>query len=183
MILELEYCGLVKVISGGQCGVDRAGLESAKKHRLETGGTAPKGWRTWYGPAPELGTEFGLVEHWSEDYTHRTKQNVQDSDATLILATNFQSAGTALTANTCRLYGKPVLCIDLTIPWEFDSQIACAEKWLKKNSISTLNIAGNRDTGTGATPTINFDRAFEYLDRLFVHLDSKSLLVVPTDKY
>ena len=33
---------LRKIISGGQTGVDRAGLEAGKKLNLETGGTAPK---------------------------------------------------------------------------------------------------------------------------------------------
>lgn len=170
----------MKVISGGQCGVDRAGLEAASKHSLQTGGTAPNGWRTWYGPDPELGTKFGLVEHWSPNYQYRTKQNIQDSDGTLILATNFDSAGTALTQNLCRLYGKPVFLVDLN--GDFRSDIDRAATWLKTNAISTLNIAGNRDTGTGENGRINFERSFAFLDSWFSSLDSKSLLVVPQHK-
>ena len=181
-ILNMEFCGVMKVISGGQCGVDRAGLEVARQFNLQTGGTAPKGWRTWYGPAPELGSEFGLVEHWSENYQHRTRQNVKDSDATLILASNADSAGTALTANLCKLYGKKVILVDLKAPDEFDAQVSNVAKWIKDNCVTVLNVAGNRDTGTGELATLNFDRACMFLCALFSLLQSQNLLVTPLHK-
>lgn len=180
MILEIEFCGLMKVISGGQCGVDRAGLDAAYVHSVATGGTAPNGWRTWYGPDPELGTKFGLVEHWSPNYQYRTKQNIQDADGTIVLATNFDSAGTALTINTCRITGKPLCMIDLN--GNFLDQFDRATKWLKDNAISTLNVAGNRGTGTGENAQVNYDRAFSFLDTWFSILDYKNLLVVPQHK-
>ncbi len=180
MILNMEFCGLMKVISGGQCGVDRAGLEAAAKHHIQTGGTAPQGWRTWFGPAPELGSMFGLVEHWSPNYQYRTKQNIQDSDGTLILATNFGSVGTALTINTCRLHGKPVYLIDLNA---YDpANVERVTSWLKEHSITTLNIAGNRDTRKNTRGQVNFERSFAFLDDLFSHLDQKNLLVTAPHK-
>jgi hypothetical protein len=54
---------LRKVISGGQTGVDQAFLRAAWRACLETGGTAPKGWRTDKGPNPGL-AQYGLKEHW-----------------------------------------------------------------------------------------------------------------------
>ena len=53
---------LSKIISGGQTGADRAGLEVAKRLGYETGGTVPRGYKTSTGPDPTL-KEFGVVEH------------------------------------------------------------------------------------------------------------------------
>lgn len=53
---------LRKVISGGQTGADRAGLEVAHKLGLETGGWAPSGYVTSLGRDRSLGTKFGLKE-------------------------------------------------------------------------------------------------------------------------
>jgi Circularly permutated YpsA SLOG family len=37
---------LKKIISGGQTGADQAGLRTAKRLGIETGGWMPQGWRT-----------------------------------------------------------------------------------------------------------------------------------------
>src|SRR4051812_15127400 len=73
---------LKKVISGGQTGADRAALECAKALGLETGGHAPRGFRTEKGNDPSL-KEFGLAETASDDYPTRTRLNVQNADATV----------------------------------------------------------------------------------------------------
>ena len=52
---------LRKVISGGQTGADRTGLECAKALGLETGGTAPDSWRTDEGHDPTL-ADFGWCD-------------------------------------------------------------------------------------------------------------------------
>ena len=62
---------LKKVISGGQTGVDRAGLVAASLSKLETGGTAPQGYRTLDGEDYDLRDIFGLTEHWSSAYPPR----------------------------------------------------------------------------------------------------------------
>ena len=43
---------LTKIISGGQTGADYGALLAAHALGLETGGWAPKGWRTEDGPKP-----------------------------------------------------------------------------------------------------------------------------------
>lgn len=53
--------GIDNVISGGQTGVDQAALRAARASGIVTGGFAPKGWATEDGPAPWLGSEYGLV--------------------------------------------------------------------------------------------------------------------------
>jgi hypothetical protein len=75
----------VKVISGGQTGVDQAALFAARKAGIETGGWAAKGWMTEKGPAPWLAS-YGLVECPVPGYPARTRKNAEGVHATLILA-------------------------------------------------------------------------------------------------
>lgn len=123
---------LRKVISGGQTGADREGLEQGKLHGLETGGTAPKGWRTDEGPAPELGTLFGLVESHSEDYKVRTHQNVLDSDVTVWFGRE-DSPGFYCTRNGCKKHEKEFYINPSELQLEYLA-----------NTFAVWNIAGNR---------------------------------------
>src|SRR5690606_40779974 len=91
---------LRKIISGGQQGADFGGLLAGKDLNLETGGTAPKDYRTENGSNYKL-IEFGLKEHSSFEYPPRTKQNVQDSDGTIIFG-RLESPGSILTYNLCK---------------------------------------------------------------------------------
>lgn len=129
-----EYGGPVKIISGGQTGVDQAGLLAAKKLGIETGGTAPKGYLTEKGPDLRLKTEFGLEESTSEMYAVRTRLNVEHSDGTVLFG-DVTSRGTAMTIEYCKQAKKPYI----TNPeyWEL-------ERWLLENNIEILNVAGNR---------------------------------------
>jgi predicted Rossmann-fold nucleotide-binding protein len=72
----------VRVVSGGQTGVDQAALRAARAAGFETGGFAPQGWATEAGPAPWL-AEYGLVECRVGGYPARTFENVRVADATL----------------------------------------------------------------------------------------------------
>lgn len=97
---------LKRVISGGQTGADRAGLECAKALGLETGGTAPKGYRTDAGPDPTL-KDLGLVESFSSGYPIRTSQNVKDSDATVWFG-KTDSPGYKCTLRATIVHSKPL---------------------------------------------------------------------------
>lgn len=124
---------LKKVISGGQKGVDRIGLEVAKELGIPTGGTAPKYYRTEDGNDWTL-QEFGLVEHESWQYPPRTEQNVQDSHGTVIMG-NIAEAGSNMTRKLCKKHSKTYL-LDPT-PEELVN-------WVELNHIEILNVAGNR---------------------------------------
>jgi hypothetical protein len=125
--------GLVKVISGGQTGVDRVGLEVAKEKGLETGGTAPRGYKTEKGFDVSL-KDYGLVEDTSYDYNPRTRANVRDSDGTVIFG-NTTSVGSKLTIRLCKDYKRPYL---------ENPSITELRQWLLFNKIAVLNVAGNR---------------------------------------
>ena len=67
-----------KIVSGGQTGVDRAGLEAAIALGLPYGGWVPKGHLAEDGMVPMK--YAGMQEHTSSNYAVRTKANVRDSD-------------------------------------------------------------------------------------------------------
>lgn len=129
-----------KVIAGGQTGGDLGGLLGARDAGLRTGGTAPRGWKTERGPMPEL-AEFGLVEHTSADYPPRTKDNVRAADGTVIFAP-VRSPGCELTARLCRDAKKPYLIVGEVGEETVDEVI----RFVDKNNIRTLNVAGNRES-------------------------------------
>jgi hypothetical protein len=132
-----------KIISGGQTGADQGGLEAGLMLGLETGGTAPKGWRTEQGPALGLKTIYGLVEDKSDAYPPRTWKNIRDSDGTVLLG-NTSSPGSKLTSKYCKTLLKPCLIlVDLECLDEFGTDLL---EWLETNSIQTLNVAGNRES-------------------------------------
>lgn len=133
------------VISGGQTGADQSGLFAAEAASVPTGGYAPRKWRTDAGPAPWLGTRFGLQE-FSPGYPARTEANVARADGTLLLG-RLDSAGTQLTERLCRKWRRSML----HVPWppsEPEPLYAVQERvaqWLCTHRIEVLNVAGNRE--------------------------------------
>ena len=73
-----------KIISGAQTGADRAALDAALALGLPIGGWVPRGRRAEDGPVPDRYPN--LRETDTDDYETRTRWNVQDADATLILS-------------------------------------------------------------------------------------------------
>ena len=64
---------LDKLISGGQTGVDRAGLDAALAVGLPVGGWCPKGRRAENGVIPDC---YPLVETPERNYQTRTQRNI-----------------------------------------------------------------------------------------------------------
>jgi len=126
---------LRRIISGGQSGADFGALRAGKVLGLETGGWMPKGFRTEEGPAPWKGTQFGLREHPSAAYQPRTKQNILDTDATVIFG-DLSSPGSRLTLVTAKLYR----------PWIVNPEGAELQAWIDCHTVTTLNVAGNRES-------------------------------------
>ncbi len=129
----------LRIVSGGQTGVDRAALDVALLLGFETGGWCPRGRRAEDGPISE---NYPLTETPSADYSQRTVANVRDSDATLILSRGRLSGGAALTRNIARTRKKPVLVLDLRTATPDD-----AVSWIRRQAISVLNVAGPRESG------------------------------------
>lgn len=134
----------MKIISGGQTGADRAGLDAARKLGLEYGGALPRGRKTENGI---LSSEYtGMRETDSPDYRERTFENVRDADATLIFYLREITGGTELTRRTTDWIGRPCLLIDLERTGQ-DETVRIIRTWLKKARPKILNIAGSRESG------------------------------------
>lgn len=137
-----------RVISGGQVGADIAGLRAARALGIETGGTAPKGYRTLQGRNQELAS-YSLVEHDDWRYPPRTRENVRNSDATIRFATNWSTPGERATLREIRAAQKPYF--DVTIEWApglpghwtVSPSVREAKHWLREQNIAVLNVAGN----------------------------------------
>jgi hypothetical protein len=85
---------LLRIVSGGQTGVDRAALDVALKHEMSCGGWCPDGRLAEDGIIPDKYPVKALAK---SGYLQRTEQNVIDSDGTLIIYFDNLSGGTEQT--------------------------------------------------------------------------------------
>ena len=137
-----------RIISGGQTGVDRAGLVAAMTYSIPIGGWLPKGRLAEDGVVPE---GFYDMQECEGGYRERTRANVRSVNATLVLSDRFPiTGGTAYTAEVAKELVRPYKIVNLDAcdavtqirDWMLlleDSQ----EKELKK---IILNIAGPRES-------------------------------------
>jgi len=158
-----DNSSLRKVISGGQTGVDRAALDAAMDLGIDIGGWCPKGRKALDGEIP---AKYPLTETRGKSYQTRTKWNVRDSDATLILCLGEPSGGTALTIKYCELLGRPFHVHRLNSEWgtyldgEYVGEVLY---WLNTLHVSVLNVAGPRE---GKYFPV-YDQAHSFLHGLF----------------
>jgi hypothetical protein len=108
----------MKIISGGQTGVDRAALDVALAYGITYGGWCPQGGWAEDCPAPPglLAAYPDLKQTPLADPAQRTQWNVRDSDACLIVVDAggiAVSRGTALARERAERYGKPFMVADL----------------------------------------------------------------------
>lgn len=146
----------MKVISGGQTGVDRAALDAAKAAGFPFGGWCPKGRKAEDGKIPP---QYPLQETPNSEYKQRTEWNVRDSDATLILVQKTPlTGGTAFTADLAKSHKKPFLIVNMN-----EGEKASALEWLRSQNPQTLNVAGPRES---LAPGI-YNQALTFLKDLF----------------
>lgn len=136
----------VKIVSGGQTGVDRGALDAALDCGIEAGGWCPTGRKAEDGEIP---ARYPLLELPGAGYRQRTKQNVIDSDGTLIIYFGELSGGTEQTVMFCIKEKRPYLLIDAT---ELSVQRAAerVRDFITGHRISVLNVAGPRASGESA---------------------------------
>lgn len=125
------------IISGGQTGADRGGLDGAVMAGMKTGGTAPANFETEDGPDSFL-PHLGLVEDeprpGNSKWVVRTILNVQNSDATVIFG-DTKSVGSKQTIKAC---------VDNEKPWIANPSAEQLGDFCLRHEVKTLNVAGNR---------------------------------------
>lgn len=136
----------IKIISGGQTGVDRAALDVALMLKIPHGGWCPKGRKAEDGVIPE---RYRLTETRTKHYQERTRLNVLDSDQTLILTSGVPTGGTLYTLRCCKTLDADFKVVDPANPEDI-------KNWLKAG---VLNVAGPRKC---EAPTL-YQQAYQYL--------------------
>jgi hypothetical protein len=130
----------VKIISGGQTGVDRAALDAALRHGIESGGWCPTGRLDEFGRIPD---RYPVKELENGGFTERTLQNVKDSDGTVIIYPGKLSGGTEQTLHFCVEQRRPHELIDASkVSTEKAAQLIA--DFVRENKIDALNVAGPR---------------------------------------
>ena len=102
---------ITKIISGGQTGADRGGLDAAIHYQMPHGGWCPKGRKAEDGVIP---SQYHLNEMASPEYLPRTKANVFDSDATVIFTYGPPTGGSLKTITYAHHLEKPYQEVDLS---------------------------------------------------------------------
>lgn len=134
---------LKRIVAGGQTGVDRGALNAALFADVEAGGWCPKGRRAEDGTIPEI---YPMRETASPDYADRTRANVKDSDATLILSRDPRlTGGTKLTRQFAVELKKPYLLGDPTA--DIAEETCRVADWIEQENVEVLNVAGPRESG------------------------------------
>jgi hypothetical protein len=129
----------LKIVSGGQTGVDRAALDVALSLGIPCGGWCPRGRRAEDGPIP---ARYPLAETPTARYPERTAWNVRASDGTLVLHAGKPRGGTALTLRLLARQRKPMLQLDL----DAGPDPGALVRWMAAHAIRVLNVAGPRES-------------------------------------
>jgi len=130
---------LKKIISGGQTGADRAGLDFAIAHGIAHGGWCPQGRLAEDGM---IDWRYRLKETPSPAYAQRTEWNVRDAEGTVIFSLSKNLVGgSKLTEELTRRYGRPCLHLSKMRTAKAAEKL---EHFFVEHKIGVLNIAGPR---------------------------------------
>ena len=138
--------------------MDRAALDWAIAVGIAHGGWCPSGRTAQDGQLPE---RYKLKETQSLGYSQRTRLNVRDADATLIIHHGPLVGGTRLTLRFADEMEKPVRLVDLSKEWPL--QTIQVQAWWTELDLHCLNMAGPSDN---RVPGI-YARTLEFLQQLW----------------
>lgn len=169
----------MRIISGGQTGVDRAALDVALECGIECGGSCPAGRLDEFGRIPDhyplkevkeedkegrsLDRPGGLetAAPWKEHdiFAERTLANVRDSDGTIVIYSGQLRGGSEYTVECCEQLQRPHLLVDASKLSTEDAASLIAD-FVRTNKIDVLNVAGPRQSEWPE----GYDYAFRTLD-------------------
>jgi hypothetical protein len=156
-----------KIISGGQTGVDRAALDWAIAYGISHGGWCPQGRLAEDGVLDE---KYQLDELENGSYRQRTKRNVMDSDATLILNFGELDGGTLATISFAQRLNKPYRIVQLESLYQ-EHDLSETLNWLVEHRVNILNVAGPRES---KRPNI-YIQSISYLTALYLFIQKQPL--------
>lgn len=133
----------MRIVSGGQTGVDRAALAFGRRTGIQIGGWCPAGgWAEDLVEPPDVLALFPELRPTpSSDPAVRTRWNVRDSDLTLVVTRDgVASPGTTLTVAIAAELGRPCLVTGARDSGE-------VRDWLDGFGTElVLNVAGPRES-------------------------------------
>lgn len=154
-----------KIISGGQSGADRAGLDAAILHDIPHGGWCPKGRICEDGV---ISSKYNMLETETSSYDERTIRNIRDSDVTLIFISSHEiKDGTLLTIQQLQDDKKPFLILNVTKVIEYTEVL----DFIMQNKPQVLNIAGPRESNS---PGI-YNSVFNCMCQIILFLNKNNL--------
>jgi hypothetical protein len=130
----------MKILSGGQTGVDRAALDAALDLGVSCGGYCPLGRKAEDGAIPK---KYPLQTLASARYRDRTLKNLLEAEATIIFFNKAMRGGTQLTAQMCRKNNKRFISIDAD---HLDQHKAAdlLQSFIDTHHPDSINVAGPR---------------------------------------
>jgi Circularly permutated YpsA SLOG family len=141
----VSICGenfFLKIVSGGQTGVDRAALDVALKHGIACGGWCPAGRLDEFGRIPD---RYPVKELEKSGFPQRTLQNVKDSDGTVVFYFGELCGGSAETIRFCLEQKRVHKSINAGKISAEDAAKTLVE-FVREQRIATLNVAGPRQS-------------------------------------
>lgn len=183
---------ITRIVSGGQTGADRGGLDAALYCDISHGGWCPRGRKAEDNIIPFT---YQMTEIKSASYLKRTELNVLDSDATVVFTRGTPSGGSLRTIEFCLQHRKPWHNIDIAL----DTRERATEqvvRWLRGEiafdygeyqarppANCVLNVAGSRESKApriqAAVQAILIDVISAVNGKLFYPLpDSKHLILL-----
>lgn len=156
---------IIKIISGGQTGVDQAVLQAAIDSDIDHGGWCPPGRVCESGKIP---AQFFLEETPEErsleapdiPRSQRTEWNIRDADGTLIVLPDSMEAdpGTAWAHQVAVSYGKTTRIIDPE-----NADFTGVLDWILSNQIKVLGVGGPSEM---TVPGI-YDMTYRFMMKFF----------------
>jgi len=154
-----DYLDRIKLVSGGQTGIDRAMLDFCLDHHIRCGGWCPEGRKAEDGT---IDLKYPVRELPGASCNMRTAANVRDSDATVIIFEYRMEGGTLKSFEFIQKEKKPFLLLDMSV---LDATLAASRlvRFLEIHTPEILNFSGPRKSDWPG----GYETCFEILKKLF----------------
>jgi hypothetical protein len=132
---------IAKLVSGGQTGADRAGLDVAIRWEFPHGGWCPKGRKAEDGI---ISAQYQLAETPSASYLQQTEWNVRDTDAKVIFTiAPTLTGGSKRTAEFDEKHRKPWIHLAQRSS-SYESPALILQQFITDNGVEIHNVTGTR---------------------------------------